>query len=166
MLVDEEVQEELQAQRVASLRRGVLLSDEELMNQMTGEDDMEDDYAEGDDGESDAPPVQEIRWGLLPEGLEVAPKPTQLDASLVRQLIYMRWERHGWLLGKITHMFDSSTPRLYAKYNYRIEWMDGWENHKLLLDNYASGREAPYSSWVLLHKSASTVEEAINVAEA
>ena len=32
------------------------------------------------------------------------------------------------------------------------ERFDGWENHKLLLDNYNSGPAAPYNSWVLLAK--------------
>lgn len=40
----------------------------------------------------------------------------------VSQTIYMRWERpHGWLLGKITEKFTSATPRLFAKFNYRIK---------------------------------------------
>ncbi len=29
---------------------------------------------------------------------------------------------------------------------------DGWENHKLNLDDYNSGPAAPYNSWVLLDK--------------
>ena len=41
-----------------------------------------------------------------------------------------------------------------AKFNYRIKWFDGWENHKLLLDNYNSGPSAPFNSWVLLEKEA------------
>ena len=35
---------------------------------------------------------------------------------------------------------------------YRIKWFDGWENHKLNLDNYNSGLAAPYNSWALLEK--------------
>ena len=42
--------------------------------------------------------------------------------------------------------------RLFSKYNYRIRWFDGWENNKLILDNYNSGPAAPYQSWVLLEK--------------
>ena len=61
---------------------------------------------------------------------------------------------NGWLLGKITDKFDKSTPRLFKKFNYRIKWFDGWENHKLILENYNSGPTAPYNSWVLLRKSA------------
>ena len=80
-------------------------------------------------------------------------RPLLLDASLVGKTIYMRWERpHGWLIGKITEKFTSATPRLFAKFNYRIKWFDGWENHKLNLENYNSGPAAPYNSWALLEK--------------
>ena len=83
---------------------------------------------------------REVKWGLLPEGLHIASKPDALDASLIGRLIYMRWNApHGWLLGTIKEKFDASTPRLYKKFNYRIKWFDGWENHKLILDNYVSG---------------------------
>ena len=54
--------------------------------------------------------------------------------------------------GKITGRFDSSTPRLYKKFNYRIKWFDGWENHKLILENYDHGPTAPYNSWCLLQR--------------
>ena len=75
--------------------------------------------------------------------------------DLVGQLIYRRWETpHGWLLGKIDKKFDQSTPRLFKKFNYRIKWFDGWENHMLLLDDYNHGPTAPYKSWVLLEKPA------------
>ena len=59
---------------------------------------------------------------------------------------------HGWLIGTIKDKFTQATPRLYAKFNYRIKWFDGWENHKLSLDDYNSGPAAPYKSWVLLEK--------------
>ena len=45
-----------------------------------------------------------------------------------------------------------TSPRLFAKFNYRIKWFDGWENHKLNLENYNSGPAAPYNSWALLEK--------------
>ena len=48
--------------------------------------------------------------------------------------------------------FTQATPHLYAKFNYRIKWFDGWENHKLSLDDYNWGPSAPYKSWVLLEK--------------
>ena len=44
------------------------------------------------------------------------------------------------------------------KFNYRVKWFDGWENHKFSLDNYGGGPIAPYKSWVLLEKAA-VVEE-------
>ena len=67
----------------------------------------------------------------------------------------MRWDPpHGWCLGKVSQKFDSSTPRLLKNYNFRVKWEDGWDNHKLLLDNYQSGPDAPYKSWVLLIKPA------------
>ena len=67
----------------------------------------------------------------------------------------MRWDTpYGWLIGKVSERFTPSTPRLFAKYNYRIKWFDGWENHKLILDNYSGGVAAPYQSWVLLEKVA------------
>ena len=43
-------------------------------------------------------------------------------------------------------------PALFKKFNFRVKWFDGWENHNLLLDNYNSGPMAPYNSWVLLAK--------------
>ena len=82
-------------------------------------------------------------------------KPALLDETLVGCIIFMRWAApHGWLVGKINDKFTPQTPRLFAKFNYRVKWFDGWENHKLLLDNYNSGLSAPYNSWVLLEKEA------------
>ena len=90
---------------------------------------------------------------LEPEGLQVAPKPDALNDSLKDKIIYMRWPTpHGWLVGTIKEKFTQATPRLYAKFNYRIKWFDGWENHKLSLDDYNSGPTAPYKSWVMLDK--------------
>ena len=40
----------------------------------------------------------------------------------------------------------------YPKFNYRIKWFDGWENHKLNLDDYNSGPAASYNPRVLLDK--------------
>ena len=64
----------------------------------------------------------------------------------------------GWLVGKVAERFTSATPRLFAKFNYRIRWFDGWENHKLILDNYVGGPTAPYKSWVLLEKTVAVQE--------
>ena len=80
---------------------------------------------------------------------------------------FSRWRNHlhalGQIrlarrhLGKISEKFTTATPRLFSKFNYRIKWFDGWENHMLVLDNYSSGLSAPYKSWCLLEK---VVEEA------
>ena len=68
-------------------------------------------------------------------------------------MIFMRWAApHGWLIGRISEKFTQSTPRLFAKFNYRIQWFDGWQTHKLILDKYLQGPTAPYGSWVLLEK--------------
>ena len=49
---------------------------------------------------------------------------------------------------------------MLAKFNYRIKWFDGWDNHKLILDNYVSrGPLLPTTpGWVLLER-ASAAEE-------
>ena len=89
----------------------------------------------------------------------MAAKPASLDSSLIGANVFMRWKApHGWLVGLITEKFTNATPRLYAKFNYRIKWFDGWDNHKLILDNYVQGPTAPYNSWVLLER-ASAAEE-------
>lgn len=162
MLMDEEVADEVQWRRLHALRRGQLLTDDEVlleadvdeMSGATAEADV-DEEGKGEDALAAAADQREIKWGLLPEGLTVAPKPASLDDSLKGKLIYMRWASpHGWLLGTISEKFTSASPRLFAKFNYRIKWFDGWENHKLLLENYDSGPSAPYHSWVLLDKVA------------
>ena len=60
----------------------------------------------------------------------------------------------GWLgrSTKSVHFGNASALALFAKFNFRVKWFDGWENHKLLLDNYNSGPSAPFNSWVLLEK--------------
>ena len=95
-----------------------------------------------------------FKWGILPDGLRVAEKPAALDGSLIGRLIYMRWNApHGWLVGTIKEKFDQSTPRLLKKFNYRVKWFDGWDNHMIILPNYMSGPSAPYNSWVLLERT-------------
>ena len=79
---------------------------------------------EDDDGEAAGGSAEgrEIKWGILPEGLQVSNKPANLDASLIGRLIYMRWHvPHGWLLSTIKEKFDQSTPRLFKKFNFRIK---------------------------------------------
>ena len=168
MLVEETVAEELQGKRLHALRRGHIITDDELAvdedEEETGEEALgsREEAGEeevGEEAEVEAEEAEEVatrrevKWHL-PEGpLVVSPKPTKLDDKLVGSLIFMRWDApHGWLVGKVTEMFTPATPRLFAKFNYRVKWIDGWENHKLLLDNYMGGPTAPYKSWVLLEK--------------
>ena len=119
------------------------------------EADKEAGEAARDDGgsESDEETMQgdgrEVKW-YLPDGLQTKAKPMVLDASLVGAIIFMRWENYGWLTGTISEKFTKDTPRLFAKYNFRVKWFDGWENHMLILDNYNHGPTAPFNSWVLL----------------
>ena len=61
--------------------------------------------------------------------------------------------------GTIKEKFTQATPQLYAKFNYRVKWFDGWENHKLVLDDYLSGLAAPYKAWVLLERADGMVEQ-------
>ena len=57
------------------------------------------------------------------------PRPRQLGAVDGRDEVV--WQRpHGWLIGEITKNVTQASPRLYAKFNYRIKWFDGWGNHK------------------------------------
>ena len=127
-----------------------------------GVEEIEEAAGSGEEGDDVAAAAagtttarREVKWGLVPEGLQLAPKPAKLDGSLIGMFIYLRWATpHGWLLGKIEKKFDQSTPRLFKKFNYRIKWFDGWENHMLLLDDYNHGPTAPYKSWVLLEKPA------------
>ena len=66
----------------------------------------------------------------------------------------MRWETYGWQLGKITDVIASSTPRLFAKFNYRMIWADGQKGPaKLSVENYAYGSAARYNSWVVLQRA-------------
>ena len=165
MLVEETVAEELQGKRLHALRRGHIITDDELAvdedEEETGEEALGTGGGGGGGGEEaeveaeEAEEVatrREVKWHL-PEGLVMSPKPTKLDDKLVGSLIFMRWDApHGWLVGKVKEMFTPATLRLFAKFNYRVKWIDGWENHKLLLDNYMGGPLAPYKSWVLLEK--------------
>ena len=74
--------------------------------------------------------------------------------SLVGSHVYMRWERYGWQLGKITDIITRATPRLFKKFNFRI-WTDGSKGPaSLSVDNYGSGTHARFNSWVLLKPAA------------
>ena len=37
--------------------------------------------------------------------------------SLVGSSVYMRWEKYGWQLSKITNIFTNATPRMFKKFN-------------------------------------------------
>ena len=56
---------------------------------------------------------------------EVADEPSKLDDTLVGSSVYMRWEKYGWQLGRITDIVTDATPRVFKKFNYRITWADG-----------------------------------------
>ena len=48
-------------------------------------------------------------------------------------------------------LITNSTPRLFAKFNYRISWADNSKvPSKLGVESYAYGADARYNSWVIL----------------
>jgi hypothetical protein len=51
---------------------------------------------------------------------EVADEPSKLEDTLVGSSVYMRWEKYGWQLGRITDIVTDATPRVFKKFNYRI----------------------------------------------
>ena len=64
---------------------------------------------------------------------------------------FMRWEKYGWQVWKITAAITSSTPQLFKKYNYRVVWADNSKGPtKLSVDSYAFGESARLNSWVIL----------------
>ena len=62
------------------------------------------------------------------------------------------WSQVGLSSVIINYVHHPKQPAGHHSPQARIKWFDGWENHKLLLDNYNSGPLAPYNSWVLLAK--------------
>lgn len=113
----------------------------------------------GDEGEEgEVPAVQgaavtAIDW-YVPEGFKVAEEPAQLDSNLIGQSIYMRWEKYGWQLGKVTDVITRKTPRLFKKFNFRMVWADGTKGPaKLAAESYAFGADARYNSWVILEQA-------------
>ena len=105
MLIDENVREELQAKKLHALRRGKIITDDELaVNEdeeaegEAGDEEAEveasDEEAEGEAGCASrggaaTTALREVKWSL-PEGLVVAEKPATLDDSLVGAIIFMR----------------------------------------------------------------------------
>ena len=68
--------------------------------------------------------ISAVKWAV-PSGFQVAPEPAVLDHSLVGSAIYMRWEKYGWQLGRITQIIGPAFKQLSKKFNYRITWSDG-----------------------------------------
>ena len=126
MLMDKEAADEVQWRRLHALQRGQLLTDDELlleadpqgeMSGTTAEADVDEEgEGEGEDALAAAADQREIKWGLLPEGLTVAPKPASLDDSLKGKLIYScAGHRHMagcWVPSP--RSFTSASPRLFA----------------------------------------------------
>ena len=91
---------------------------------------------------------------LFGDGFKVVDEPANLDKSLIGKTVFMNWETYGWQLGKITDVVDRSTPRLFAKYNFRVVWADRSKGPaKLAVDNYGGGSTARLNSWVLLESA-------------
>ena len=63
--------------------------------------------------------MKDVSWSV-PDGFEVADEPSKLDDTLVGSSVYMRWEKYGWQLGRITDIVTDATPRVFKKFNYRI----------------------------------------------
>ena len=55
--------------------------------------------------------VKDVSWSV-PDGFEVADEPSKLDDTLVGSSVYMRWEKYGWQLGRITDIATDATPRV------------------------------------------------------
>ena len=51
-----------------------------------------------------------MSWSV-PDGFEVADEPSKLDDTLVGSSVYMRWEKYGWQLGRITDIVIDARPR-------------------------------------------------------
>lgn len=149
-----------------SIRRGSLIlddvregqvepysSDDDTDSEEEGADESSGEEVSGSDAEEEASasePIREIRWHI-PPGFVIAPEPRALDKELVGQYVYMRWEAYGWQLGRITHVITKDTPRLFAKFNFRVAWSDGSKGPaKLDVHSFAHGPHARVDSWVLL----------------
>ena len=68
--------------------------------------------------------MKDVSWSV-PDGFEVADEPSKLDDTLVGSSVYMRWEKYGWQLGRITDIVIDATLCVFKKFNYRITWADG-----------------------------------------
>jgi hypothetical protein len=89
--------------------------------------------------------VKDVSWSV-PDGFEVADEPSKLDDTLVGSSVYMRWEKYGWQLGRITDIVIDATLCVFKKFNYRITWADGSKGPaKLSVENYGHGSHARYT---------------------
>ena len=84
---------------------------------------------EGDDGATGVNRVTEVKWSV-PEGFKVANEPEKLDGSLIGDYLYLRWERYGWQIGKITAEITNATPRLFKSFHYRISGLMVVRGHR------------------------------------
>jgi len=65
--------------------------------------------------------------------------------------MFARYRLYTHSLGKIYETVTRATPRLFKKFNYRIQWADNTKGPaSLKVDNYAHGEDAAFDSWVLL----------------
>ena len=81
----------------------------------------------------------------------VAAEPASIDDGLIGKKVYFRWAKWGWCVGQIYEKLTAATPRLFAKFNYRVVWEDGSKGPiKLAVNNFNHGASAGYDSWVLL----------------
>ena len=91
----------------------------------------------------------------VPPGFEVVDEPARLDQSLIGERVYLRWEKYGWQLGKITDVITEKTPQLFKKYNFRVMWADGTKgptkaHSRNLCIRRCYGDAARHDSWVIL----------------
>ena len=119
-----------------------------------GSEDGGEEGGEGEEGEEgeEGPQATPVTWSV-PDGFKVADEPEVLDKSLIGQKVYMRWEKYGWQLGKITDVVTQKTPQLFKKFNFRVIWSDGGKGPvKLDAASYACGPDARFNSWVVLEE--------------
>ena len=151
-VMDEDEAASLGAQRVHALRRGTFIMDDVPQDQESEHDEDEDE--EGDTEPEEDESFSEAPWHV-PQGFSVAPqKPDEITAETVlHKLVFMKWAKFGWQLGRVSAMIGIDTPRLLkAGFNTRVDWVDGKGPCKLDLELYGGGVNAPDDSWVLLDK--------------
>ena len=103
-------------------------------------DDAPSSESESEADDAAADPPSEVKWNL-PKGFTLGKEPSKLDASLVGSWIYLRWKSYGWQLGKIYETVTIARPRLFKKFNYRIQRFSG----------PTTQRGPPRSRWTTMH---------------